>query len=188
MESCPEEGFTTAFLLSDEYLSLFVEEPSCRLMELLQTWRSNRDQELEAQLHRLAVGELNYRKKQGYLSVPSTKGHNEHLIYRLGALRTYMESAFFLSTHHKPEGRLARELLLSLAAGLAMVFATAAAFVAHVQYENWTTTFFVVLVVSYMFKDRIKALAQDYLKTKGQQFFFDFRTIIYGQTTPGEPG
>ena len=183
VKRCPEEEFTTTFLLSDEYLSLLIEESTCHLMESLQSWKLNRDDELEEQLNQLALDELYYRKEQGYPSVPSAKGRNERLVYRRGALRTYMESVFFLSARHKPEGRLARELLLSLAAGLAMVFATAAAFVAHVQYENWTTTFFVVLVVSYMFKDRIKALAQDYLKTKGQRFFFDFRTTVHGQTT-----
>ena len=81
------------------------------------------------------------------------------------------------------EGRLRQELMLSMAAGIAMVFATGAAFFAHVKYENWTTTFFLILVISYMFKDRIKALTQDYLKTKGQRFFYDFRTTIHGQTT-----
>jgi hypothetical protein len=183
VKPCPREDFTTTFQLSDEYLSLLVEESACKLLERQQAWKEYRDPELEDQLHQLAVGELNHRRDQGYRSVPAAKGHNERLVYRRSALRTYIESVFFLSTRHKPEGRLARELMLSMAAGMAMVFATAAAFVAHVQYENWTTTFFVILVISYMFKDRIKALTQDYLKTKGQRLFFDFRTTIFGQTT-----
>jgi len=183
VKPCPQTEFTTLFLLSDEYLSLLVEESSCNLMEILQSREQDWSGELVAQIQQLALGELNYRADQGYNLSPSRKGHNEHLVYRRGALRTYMEGVFFLSTRHKPEGRLARELLLSMAAGLAMVFATAAAFLAHVQYENWTTTFFVVLVVSYMFKDRIKAQAQEYLKTRGHRLFFDYRTTIHGQTT-----
>ena len=183
VKPCPQPEFTTLFLLSDEYLSLLVEESSCHLLEMLRSWKSDWRGELDAPIQQLALGELNYRGDQGHRLVPSRKGHNERLVYRRGALRTYVESVFFLSTRHKPEGRLARELLLSMAAGLAMVFATAAAFLAHVQYENWTTTFFVVLVVSYMFKDRIKALAQNYLKTRGQRLFFDYRTTIHGQTT-----
>ena len=183
VKPCPQPEITTLFLLSDEYLSLLVEESSCQLAEMLRSWKPDWIGELDVQIQQLALGELNYRTGQGYHLVPSAKGHNERLVYRRGALRTYVESVFFLSTRHKPEGRLARELMLSMAAGLAMVFATAAAFLAHVQYENWTTTFFVVLVISYMFKDRIKALAQDFLKTKGQRLFFDFRTTIHGQTT-----
>jgi hypothetical protein len=183
VKPCPKQEFTSIFLLSDEYLSLLIEETSCRMEDLLQSWKSDWSMESGRQLHQLALAELNYRKARNYDSVPNQKGRNEHLVYRYNTLRTYMESVFYLSTEHKPEGRLTQELLLSMAAGLAMVFATAAAFLAHVQYENWTTTFFVVLVVSYMFKDRIKAMTQNYLKTKGQQMFFDFRTTIYGQTT-----
>jgi hypothetical protein len=65
-----------------------------------------------------------------------------------------------------------------MAAGISMVFATAATFIAHVRYDNWTTTFFLILVISYMFKDRIKALTQDYLKSRGQRFFHDFKNTI----------
>lgn len=183
LKHCPQPELNTIFQLSDEYLSLLVEESTCRLVEVVQSWKSDWSEGLGARLHQLALGELKYREAQGYHSIPARKGHNERLVYRRGALRTYVESVFFLSTRHKPEARLARELLLSLAAGLAMVFATAVAFLAHVQYENWTTAFFLVLVVSYMFKDRIKALAQDYLKTNDQRLFFDFRTTIHGQTS-----
>lgn len=183
VKPCPQPEFTSVFLLCDEYLSLLIEESTCQLMETLKSWQSDWSVVLGKQLQQLAYSELNYRATQAYNSVPSRKGHNEGVVYRYSALRTYMESVFFLSTRHKPEGRLAQELLLSMAAGLAMVFATAAAFLAHVQYENWTTAFFVVLVISYMFKDRIKSMTQDFLKTKGQQLFFDFRTTIHGQTT-----
>jgi hypothetical protein len=183
VKQCPQPELGTVFLLGDEYLSLTVEDAACRLAELLQRAKPDWGEELGARLHQLALSELNYREARGYRSVPARKGRNEHLVYRRGALRTYVESVFFLSTRHKPESRLARELLLSLAAGFAMVFATAVAFLAHVQFENWTTAFFLVLVISYMFKDRIKALTQDYLKTNSQRFFFDFRTTIHAQTT-----
>jgi len=183
VKPCPEPEFIDLFRLSDEYLSLLVEESSCILVEMLGRHDPERFAELIAGLRKLALGELDYRKGQEFRSVPSRKRSNERLVYRRSALATYIESVFFLSTRHKPEARLARELLLSLAAGAAMIFATAAAFVAHVQYENWTTTFFVILVVSYMFKDRIKALAQDYLKANGQRLFFDYRTTIHAQTT-----
>jgi len=185
---CPNPEFTALFRLTDEYLSLLVEESACQLVELIQTRESDQWQTLCEQLRELALGELGYRKEQGYTSVPARKRSNERLVYRRSALSTYVESVFFLSTRHKPEARLARELLLSMAAGVAMVFATAAAFLAHVQYENWTTTFFIILVVSYMFKDRIKALAQDYLKNHGQRFFYDFRTTIHSQTTSSPLG
>jgi len=180
---CSNAEFSALFRLSDEYLSLLVEESSCILVELLSSRDETGVAELIAGLRQLALGELDYRKAQKFRSVPSHKRSNERLVYRRSALATYIESVFFLTTRHKPEARLARELLLSLAAGAAMVFATAAAFIAHVRYDNWTTTFFAILVISYMFKDRIKAMAQDYLKANGQRLFYDFRTTIHAQTT-----
>lgn len=176
--SCPQQQLRSIYLHSDEYLSLLVEESCCQLADTLQ----HRDITV-SDLNQLALSELQYRKQHNYPSVPQHKGHHEALVYRRAGLRTYMGSVFFLTTRNKPEGRLRQELLLSMAAGIAMVFATAAAFFAHVKYENWTTAFFLILVVSYMFKDRIKALTQDYLRAKGQRFFYDFRTTIHGQTT-----
>ncbi len=177
------ESFRRIFCLGDEYLSLLVEDSSCRLADSLQHRGSSWGDVPAPALHALARDELEYRRGRGYPSVPCHKDRHETLVHRRSSLNTYVESVYFLASSNKPEGRLARELLLSMAAGAAMVFATAAAFLAHVQYENWTSTFAVVLVISYMFKDRIKALAQDYLKTKGQQLFFDFKTTIHGQIT-----
>ncbi len=171
------------YLLCDEYLSLLVEESSCHLAYSLRRRSSDACDGLIIKLHDYAQRELSYRSERGYASLPNKAHHNEALVYRRNSLQTYIESAFFLTTYNKPEGRLGRELLLSLAAGIAMVIATAAAFVGHVKYDNWSTTFFLILVISYMFKDRIKALAQDYLQSRGQRFFFDFRKTIYGQTT-----
>jgi hypothetical protein len=79
----------------------------------------------------------------------------------------------------KPEGKLFQELALSTAAGVAMVFATSVTFFAHAKYGNWTTTFFFVMVISYMFKDRIKAWAQVFLSRRSEKFFFDYKTNIY---------
>jgi hypothetical protein len=176
--ACSRQQSRSIFLHSDEYLSLLVEESCCQLAGALQHQGMS-----VTELNQLALSELQYRKQRNYPSVPQPKRHNEALVYRRAGLKTYMESVFFLTNRNKPEGRLRQELMLSMAAGVAMIFATAAAFFAHVKYENWTTTFFLILVISYMFKDRIKALTQDYLRAKGQRLFFDFRTTIHGQTT-----
>lgn len=177
-EASSRQQARSIFLNSDEYLSLLVEECCCQLAGAVQHKPT-----AVAELNQLALSELHYRQQRNYPSVPQPSRHNETMVYRRSALKTYMESVFFLTNRNKPEGRLRQELLLSMAAGVAMIFATAAAFVAHAKYANWTSTFFLVLVISYMFKDRIKALSQDYLRAKGERFFFDFRTTIHGQTT-----
>ena len=174
------------FLLCDEYLSLLVEDSCCRLAYSIGRRKLTGHAKLAKKLYAGARDELDYRIDNAYRSIPDGKGNNEALVYRRKTLRTYIESLYYMTTENKPDSRLARELLLSMAAGIAMVFATAAAFFAHVHYDNWTSTFFVILVISYMFKDRIKALTQDYLKSRGQRLFFDFRNTIRSQVT-GKP-
>jgi len=59
-----------------------------------------------------------------------------------------------------------------------MVFATTIAFASQYAFGNLTMPFFVVLVISYMFKDRIKELSRLYFDRKRKKMFFDFRTAI----------
>lgn len=182
-EPSPLTEHQRVFLLCDEYLSLLTEDSCCRLAYSIRRRKLKGHAELSKRLFATAQDELNYRLSQGHRSIPDEKGNNEALVYRRKTLRTYIESLYYMTTENKPDSRLARELLLSMAAGIAMVFATAAAFFAHVRYDNWTSTFFVILVISYMFKDRIKALTQDYLKSRGQRLFFDFRNTIRSQVS-----
>ncbi len=177
-EPSPLVEYQRVFMLCDEYLSLLVEDACCRLANSIRNRKLSGHADLVTALFAKARAELDYRVENGYPSIPDAKRNNEALVYRRKTLRTYIETLYFMTTENKPDSRLARELLLSMAAGISMVFATAATFIAHVRYENWTTTFFVILVISYMFKDRIKALTQDYLKSTGQRFFHDFKNTI----------
>jgi hypothetical protein len=71
------------------------------------------------------------------------------------------------------------QVLFAIAAGLAMVFATAVAFVSQSLYGNLTMPFFIALVISYMFKDRIKELTRIALKNIFSKRLYDYRTKLY---------
>jgi hypothetical protein len=187
-------GYAAAFATSDEHLSLALEQTSYELHYLLDQHLSSAppidgEPPVEApnrqRLLALAAfsgEELAYRKQQNYPSIGSSKRNYENLVYRRNTLENHMTSVLYLSTRHKPDSTITRELLLSAAAGLAMIFATAVAFIAHVQYQNWTSTFFVILVISYMFKDRIKALTQSMLTHHSKRFFYQYKTRFYSAT------
>jgi hypothetical protein len=72
-----------------------------------------------------------------------------------------------------------QEAALAMAAGIAMVFATAVAFYYQRTYGTLSLSFFFALVVSYMFKDRIKALCQNYFLKALSKNIFDQATSIY---------
>jgi len=71
------------------------------------------------------------------------------------------------------------EVLYSIAAGVAMIFATGIAFYYGKKFGNFTYGLFVVLVVSYMFKDRIKEWGRNLFNTILKKQMLDHRFSLY---------
>jgi len=84
---------------------------------------------------------------------------NEIIVYRRGVLKKFISSALYLKTE-LDEGQTLTQVLFGAAAGLAMLFAVLAAIYAQNRYTMNSVPFVLVIVVSYIFKDRIK----DWLK------------------------
>ncbi len=166
------------YALGDEFLSNTIEQHTFRLMEILQ--RKGRLGEADAEkLMKLAKDEIAYKKTMGYPTVESgSKKHNRELVLRLGLLKKYIESELFLDIDKQREGVLAEQVYFSVAAGIAMLFATAVAFFFQKQYGELTMPFFIVLIVSYIMKDRIKDLTRYYMANRWGRRFFDVRTNI----------
>ena len=101
-------------------------------------------------------------------SIPKEGSDNEEYLYRESVLKKIMASILFLRTSVKREGVFLEQMLFGLAAGLAMAFATFIAFYSRtvVAIKDFSLGFFVVLVVAYMFKDRIKDISRSYLSSK----------------------
>ena len=59
-----------------------------------------------------------------------------------------------------------------------MVFATVISFAFQQTYGNFTLPFFIALVISYMFKDRIKELVRIYFATRLSSRLFDYKIGI----------
>jgi hypothetical protein len=93
-----------------------------------------------------------------------------------------MATVLFLDSEVKKGGFIMEQTLFGMAAGLAMLFATTVAFVSQSIYGNLTLPFFVALVVSYIFKDRIKDLLRFYLSRNMTRSIFDYKTQLYNVT------
>ena len=65
-----------------------------------------------------------------------------------------------------------------LAAGVSMVFATVISFSFQKTFGNFTMPLFIALVVSYMFKDRIKELMRFWFAQKLGSKIYDFKTTL----------
>jgi hypothetical protein len=127
----------------------------------------------------LMRSEKNYKISQKYeILEPEEAESNRQLVFRYGLLKKYVESDLYIKLNKKRDGVAIEQIYYSLAAGLAMIFATAVAWFAQLKYGNITGPLFIVLVVSYMLKDRIKDLMRYYFAHRLGNKYFDNRAEV----------
>lgn len=167
------------YFYGDEFMSNIIEQNTLILLTSFK--HSEKDDLAKSKdiLFDLIIKEREYKKEKDYPFVGKhSKDSYRELIHRRGVLKKYVESQLFLSTSTKKDGVLVEQILYSLAAGMAMIFATAVAFTFQQKFGNFTIPLFIALVISYMLKDRIKELMRYYFTGKLKRFFFDQKTKI----------
>ncbi len=173
------EKLITIYKLGDEFISFNVEYYSIKLLDIIEDIKEDSMQLKSDSLKKLIKNEYSYRIENGYHLAPGKEKANEDLVFRRGVLKKYISSVLFLDTNWKPEGKIIEQILIGIAAGLSMFFATLIAFFAQQKYGNLTLPFFSLLVVSYIFKDRIKELTRSYLVGKIRKHSFDHNVDIF---------
>ncbi len=167
------------YLFGDEYISLLIESYTYELLEYMKHIKLTEKEVYTNKLLALITTELELRKKNHYPSIPDTRSTNEVFIFRAGVLKKYIGNVLFLNTRVKQEGHFLEQIVFALAAGLSMVFATSAVFFAQSTYTRLSLPVFIIFVVSYMFKDRIKELTRLHLGSSLHHFLFDHKMSIY---------
>lgn len=150
---------TAAFF--DEYVSLILEE---YLTSLLEALRSNpgargRFDDVEKGITGIITAQSRYRQAMKYPSVLVPGSSNEEIIYRRGVLKKFISSVLYLKAEFS-EWEGLTQVFFGLAAGAAMFFAVMVTFFVGRRYAVNSMPFVVAVVISYIFKDRIK----DWLK------------------------
>lgn len=165
----------------DEYLSNMFKYYSTAVLAYLLKLKSN-DAAIDCAIKALQdkINEENaYRNTCGYASLKQDDpSGNRDVMFRHRVLKKYVDSDLFLDVPKKKDGNLAEQLYLSIAAGLAMMFATVVSFHFQQKFGNFTLPFFIVLVLSYMIKDRIKELSRYYFAHRIGSKFFDNKAEI----------
>lgn len=173
------QNITEHFDFGDEFISNVVEQHLFRLIHLLEKHPAHGYKEVRAFIHELLAEELSYKRSKGYLVVEEhSADNNRTFVFRSGLLKKYVESDLYLEAKKQKNTFVMEQILYGLAAGLSMVFATVISFSFQQKYGNFTTPFFLALVISYMLKDRIKELMRYYFAHKMGSKFFDYRTRI----------
>lgn len=174
-----------AHLLVDEYISLLIEEGATELFKIVsEHYQGTHQSQYCQRLDEIVERETEHRNVRGYDSVLRTDDENETYAFRASVIKKYVSGALHLSVEAQREGKGMEQMLLALAAGISMFFATAVAFYFQSVYGSFTFPAFVALVVGYMFKDRIKQFGQTLFAGKLHSNLFDRR--IYIKTLDGK--
>lgn len=184
----PQPDCLKFYLFGDEFISNVVEQHVFRLAKFLKGKHPDVYNELRASLGSLADDEDAYRRRRGYICVETDSGdNNRQFVYHAGQLKKYIESNLYLPTRKRKNTVFLEQVAFSLAAGVSMIFATVVSFAFQQTYGNFTLPFFIALVISYMFKDRIKELIRYYFANRlGSRFYDYLLTIWVGNTRIGK--
>lgn len=183
------ERLRAYFRLCDEFMSHVVAVQTIRIIKYIDTLPASAGCSDRARdvLASLIQREQEYKESRGYGVLNDDSGHNRRLVYHRGMLKKFIESELYIRLDKKRDGVAVEQLYYSIAAGVAMIFATAVAWITQTRFGNITWPLFVALVVSYMLKDRIKELMRYYFAHKlGNKYYDNKATITIGKKRVGE--
>lgn len=165
--SVGEEG-QEAYDMSGDFLCAISSHFSLKLLKDISDIKSlaRQKEELTALVRRINA----LAEERGY-SCPTD-------VYKHGILKKYVESQLYLRVPKKRDGMLIEQAYYSLAAGLAMLFATMVAWAFQRRFGNLTWPLFIALIISYMMKDRIKELMRYYFAHRVSDKYFDNKAKI----------
>ena len=168
------------FSYADEFLGNIMAVHTYHLRDKLHNTFPDGYAQLENRFKDLLLGERAYKSEQGYLNVkPDDPAGNEDFVFRSSLLKKFAESDLYLSSNKRKNTFLVEQILYSLAAGAAMVVATLSSFFFQQRYGNFTLPFLIALVVSYMFKDRLKEWLRLIFAKRVSGTVFDTRTDFH---------
>ena len=175
------------FRLSDEFMSHMVELRTIRLIKMMDSSdTTGKCEGIRERFVGLITDEREYMKQMGYGLLTGDKAHDRQLVFHHGMLKKFIESELYINLDKKKDGVAVEQIYYSIAAGVAMIFATAVAWHTQMKYGNITWPLFIVLVVSYMLKDRIKDLLRYYFAHKlGNKYFDKKATVTIGNNKVG---
>ena len=129
--------------------------------------------------------ETAYRRDQGYSTIvdPQDPVANEGVISRDGALKKWVQSALYLTREESKASKGAAQLVAAIAAATAMAFAVVATFFAERLFASYSVPWALLVVVGYIFKDRIKEILRGLVTTLLPRIAADQTTVLIDPNT-----
>lgn len=175
LEHSPAYGY------GEEFLSIVTTYYAFRMLDRLQAMPAA--QEAARQVHAFISAELACRSRLTGAAIPRPDDDNEHFVFRWSMLKKYMSSALFLDVRERRDRRFWQQVVAGVAAGVAMVVATAIAFIWQGRYGSLSTPLFMALIISYIFKDRMKDLLKASMSSWLRRILADRKLAIFRNFT-----
>jgi len=166
----------------DEYVAIYVEDTATALVascdERIERAADSPLSALRERLADIAVAAYKYRRSHGYPSYAVPGASNEDLPRRIRILKRIVSSCLYLDQRHEEGGVLQKDIIAGVAAAIAMLFAALVSLWAQTEWGAVSGTFVVVLVASYIIKDRLKDWGKRYLGRRFSRWVPDYITDI----------
>jgi len=119
---------------------------------------------------------------------PAPAQDNEEYSHRISFLKKFCQNILFLKVARSSPRKAWEEVLFSIAAGGAMAFALGVGLFAQSRYPQASFDFFVIAVLGYMMKDRIKEGLRRAFAAYAGRFLYERTTRIIDPVTQDEVG
>ncbi|MBL8992746.1 MAG: hypothetical protein JNM63_05355, partial [Spirochaetia bacterium] len=173
------ERVLLVYSLCDAYVSQMAEHYCVDFLERIRIREKKLFKKSRKILFPLIKAEIKRQRKSRWEGTAKPGQANEEILYNRSALKKFFSKVLFLRIHTKRAGFLLEQILFSAASALAMLFATVVAFWGQYVYGQLSVSFFLVLVLSYVFKDRLKELVRTFLHAKLTERLYDHAIHIF---------
>ena len=172
----------TALTWADESISIISERALNRLFTDTQKLES--PDALLAAYEEIAKKESRYRKSMNYqyYHKEDDSRSGERMAYRENILKKWSQSAMYMNNEDSRTPYRMGEIIAGIAAGVAMIFAVTVTIFAGKFFIPNSTPWVMLIVLAYIFKDRIKEFLRGKLKTLFPRLTSDQQSILHDMT------
>ncbi len=168
------------FAMGDEYMSHLAELHATRLLRHTDKMGLAHDDPERQMIADSVAAEHQYKIAHGYAHFNADSvAESRDMFQRQNTLKKYVESALYLKSDTGPDGAAAQQLTFSVAAGIAMLVSMLIALPFQKYLGQYPTLIFIILVIAYMLKDRIKEYARNRFAHRLKAHYFDMKSKVF---------
>jgi len=177
-----------ALAWADESVSIITERGLNRLFSY--TMEIESSENLLKAIEKITKSETHYRTDMNYqyLYIEDDSRSGERLAYRESILKKWSQSAMYMTNEDSRTPRRVGHILAGIAAGVAMIFAVIVTIFAGRIFPPNSTPWVLLIVISYVFKDRIKEVLREIFKNLLPHITSDQLNILFDPSLKNRVG